>query len=178
MNKTKYLVHHGILGQKWGIRRYQNEDSSLTAQGRQRYGEESNGRYPWGDGQGYNQQNQSSSQGQQKSFVQRHKKALIVGGVVAAAVAVSVGKHYVESKRNAYVGDIIKGYDKQWAHKTSKLYERMKREGKGSLIAKSKIANDAKYDAFKMDILPKLSTMKYSELAKQALGARTMSKYL
>jgi len=32
-----YLEHHGILGQKWGIRRYQNKDGSLTAAGRQKY---------------------------------------------------------------------------------------------------------------------------------------------
>ena len=34
-----YLEHHGILGQKWGIRRYQNPDGSLTAEGRRRYGD-------------------------------------------------------------------------------------------------------------------------------------------
>ena len=32
------LTHHGIKGQKWGIRRYQNEDGSWTAAGRERYG--------------------------------------------------------------------------------------------------------------------------------------------
>jgi len=32
-----YLVHYGIKGQKWGIRRYQNEDGSLTAEGKKRY---------------------------------------------------------------------------------------------------------------------------------------------
>lgn len=32
-----YLAHHGILGQKWGVRRYQNEDGSLTDAGRKRY---------------------------------------------------------------------------------------------------------------------------------------------
>ena len=32
------LEHHGILGQKWGIRRYQNEDGTLTAEGQARYG--------------------------------------------------------------------------------------------------------------------------------------------
>lgn len=31
------LYHHGILGQKWGIRRYQNPDGSLTPAGKKRY---------------------------------------------------------------------------------------------------------------------------------------------
>lgn len=31
------LYHHGIVGQKWGIRRYQNPDGSLTNAGRKRY---------------------------------------------------------------------------------------------------------------------------------------------
>lgn len=30
-------MHHGILGQKWGVRRYQNSDGSLTEEGRKRY---------------------------------------------------------------------------------------------------------------------------------------------
>ena len=31
------LRHHGIKGQRWGVRRYQNADGSLTAAGQRRY---------------------------------------------------------------------------------------------------------------------------------------------
>lgn len=33
-----YLMHHGIKGQTWGRRRFQNPDGSLTEEGRKRYG--------------------------------------------------------------------------------------------------------------------------------------------
>lgn len=32
------LMHHGIKGQKWGVRQYQNPDGTLTAAGKARYG--------------------------------------------------------------------------------------------------------------------------------------------
>lgn len=36
------LRHHGIEGQKWGVRRFQNEDGSLTSSGKKRYGVDDN----------------------------------------------------------------------------------------------------------------------------------------
>lgn len=32
------IYHHGIKGQKWGVRRYQNEDGTFTEAGKKRYG--------------------------------------------------------------------------------------------------------------------------------------------
>lgn len=34
----EHLAHYGIKGQKWGLRRFQNEDGSYTAEGAERYG--------------------------------------------------------------------------------------------------------------------------------------------
>lgn len=39
MTEEEFLEHHGILGMKWGIRRFQNPDGSLTEEGRRRYGD-------------------------------------------------------------------------------------------------------------------------------------------
>ena len=39
MNNTE-LYHHGVKGQRWGVRRYQNKDGSLTSYGKKRYAKE------------------------------------------------------------------------------------------------------------------------------------------
>ena len=37
VSNEMYLAHHGIRGQKWGVRRYRNEDGTLTETGKRHY---------------------------------------------------------------------------------------------------------------------------------------------
>ena len=39
MNNNE-LYHHGIIGMKWGVRRYQNKDGTLTNAGKKRYNQD------------------------------------------------------------------------------------------------------------------------------------------
>ena len=32
-----YLMHYGVKGMKWGVRRYQNPDGTLTPEGKRRF---------------------------------------------------------------------------------------------------------------------------------------------
>ena len=36
LNIDQFLCHHGVKGQKWGVRRYQNSDGSLANKGKKR----------------------------------------------------------------------------------------------------------------------------------------------
>ncbi len=68
-----YLAHHGILGQKWGIRRYQNEDGSLTDEGYRHYGYGKHGKLP----------------GMAENTKQRIKQGSKVGSAAGALVGAS-----------------------------------------------------------------------------------------
>lgn len=45
VDKSESLEHHGILGQKWGVRRFEKAGGGLTAAGKARYQTDSNGNY-------------------------------------------------------------------------------------------------------------------------------------
>lgn len=73
-----YLSHHGILGMKWGIRRYQNEDGSLTEAGKKHYYKESG--EPTRAGRKYEKnllkQEKAAKKQEMKDIKQDRKKAM------------------------------------------------------------------------------------------------------
>lgn len=65
------LYHHGIKGQKWGVRRFQNKDGSYTPAGKKRRAENEN----------------VEEQTPEKKKLSNKQKAIIAGTVVVAAYA-------------------------------------------------------------------------------------------
>lgn len=93
-NNNPWLVHYGIKGQKWGIRRFQEEGGSLTDAGRNRYGVESRTfklKFKESGDRKQKYQNSGKSQATPEEIQARKEKAKkifkIAAGVSVAAIA-------------------------------------------------------------------------------------------
>lgn len=122
MNEKIYLAHHGIQGQKWGVRRYQNEDGTLTDAGKKRLGfgkknqKEKDILKNW-DNMSYQEQNKYLKEYKRKAeitksisdtiqkksdinkntqpFVKRYLKTIIAA--TAGAALISYGKNFISN---------------------------------------------------------------------------------
>ena len=79
------LYHHGIKGQRWGIRRFQNKDGSLTARGKKRYSD------------GDSASKQESDETAKKGLTDKQKKAIKIGAAVVGTALVAYGGYKLYS---------------------------------------------------------------------------------
>lgn len=85
-----YLQHHGIEGQKWGVRRFENEDGTLTPEGKERY----YGRYDYSttNKRSFSDVMLRKNEETGKTSLSPTAKALLIGaGITTASLAAAIG---------------------------------------------------------------------------------------
>ena len=106
------LYHSGVKGMKWGIRRYQNADGTLTEEGRARYGADS-----------YQEMPPSQQANFNKDMTERSdklKRNTAIGVGLAATAASAAGLAWYLTKRKEHGKRVLAG---KKAAETRKAFE-------------------------------------------------------
>lgn len=98
-----YLMHYGVKGMKWGVRRFQKKDGTLSSSGNKRYSEDSK---------------EDTKSSNKNGLSEKQKKALKVGVAVAGTALAAYGAYKVSKymKDNKIYADSGKRFVEQNAY--------------------------------------------------------------
>lgn len=149
----EYLEHHGIPGMKWGVRRYQNEDGSLTAAGKSRYG--------FGEGDG---RKSSSARKMQRDFNNLDKG---YANVAADKIAANMQLNRRLNRTMRYAQKKGYGNDLEGNRNKSKKLNKLMTKTEKSLMKTAKAAKQMKeIEALQMKIIAKAAEKGYTVNSK------------
>lgn len=136
-NNAEYLQHYGILGMRWGIRRFQDKSGRLTAAGKKRYNDDPSNGAP-------EKASSKTSKEVGDSFIEkklgiklsdRQKTAIKVGAGIAAAALVAYGGYRLY---NSDVGKPVRDYVEQFLYRFNESYDRETLRNTGKLTEHAK----------------------------------------
>lgn len=134
------LYHYGVKGQKWGVRRYQNEDGSLTNAGKERY---------------YNDAEQKSLYEQSKRHI---VKGTFTGHTIAGNEDIAQAGVFLRNQNEVITdtfGKMTKSYDKDISNmsKNSKFMSEAKKRLNDELGGPDKVDDEELLDWVVDDII-------------------------